>query len=58
MPNQICERARKRILSRKQAMRQAAWYRRERFARMGHYRCRSCGGWHIGNNHRKPHRRR
>ena len=57
MPNQVCERTGKRTFSRKGAMRQAAWYRRERSARMSHYRCRSCGGWHIGNNQRKPHRR-
>jgi hypothetical protein len=35
--------------TRRQAMTQAAWWRRARFARTDHYQCRKCGTWHIGN---------
>jgi hypothetical protein len=54
----ICERTGKRIYTRREALRQARWWRTRRLARMSHYRCGSCDGWHIGNNHRKPKERR
>ncbi len=45
----MCERTGKRRFTRKEAMRQAAWWRVRRFARMAHYKCKHCGNWHIGN---------
>lgn len=44
-----CPSTGKRIMSRKNAMREARWWRLARFARMQHYRCTKCNHWHIGN---------
>ena len=52
-----CPSTGKRCLTRAQAQREALWWRRERFARMNHYRCRSCGFSHVGNATAKPRRR-
>lgn len=52
-----CDLTGKRRLTRRQAMAEARWWRRSMFARMNHYRCRSCGAWHVGNSTRKPRRR-
>ena len=58
MASATCPTTNKKVMERCEAMRAATWWRRNRHARMGHYRCRWCDGWHIGNNHRKPGRRR
>lgn len=39
----------KRRLTREEARRQAAWFRHARMARMRSYKCRRCGGYHIGH---------
>lgn len=51
MPDQAmtCAATGKRIYTRKESMAVAAWWRRVRFARMNHFQCKKCGGWHIGN---------
>lgn len=46
----ICLPSGKRKLTRKQAMREALWWRRVRFARMNHYHCHKCKSWHVGND--------
>lgn len=58
MTVETCALTGKRRMTRKQAMASAGWWRRSMFARMAHYRCRSCGAWHVGNQTRKPIRRR
>jgi hypothetical protein len=47
----ICNKTGKKCWSRKQAMRQANWWRSHRFANMRHYQCASgeYGHWHVGN---------
>lgn len=47
-----CSKTGKNVMTRKQAMNQAIWWRKARFARMSHYRCSTCKGWHIGNDRR------
>lgn len=49
----VCPLTSKYRLTKATAKRQAAWWRRRRFARMNAYRC-ACGSWHIGNDNRKP----
>ena len=58
MKHATCPVTGKRCLTRREALREAAWWRRRRHARMSHYRCRGCKAWHIGNNDRKPRTRR
>lgn len=59
MTTAICQRTGKIKHTRREALQQARWWRRERFVRMNHYRCTACGTWHIGNDRRpKPRRRR
>ena len=53
-----CPRTGKLRLTRVEAMAKAEWWRRSRFSRMRHYRCHSCGAWHIGNDRRKRQGRR
>lgn len=53
-----CPQTGKRRYTRKQAIAEARWWRRFRFARMTHYRCHSCGAWHIGNDRQRRARRR
>lgn len=43
----------KRRMTRKEAIASAQWWRRQRFARVNHYRCKKCGDWHIGNDRGK-----
>lgn len=52
-PQRKCAKTGKVTLTRKESMRQAAWWRRARFARMNHYRCSACKGWHVGNDRRR-----
>ncbi len=53
---ETCPATGKQRFTRKQAMAAARTWR-SRFARMSHYQCRRCGGWHIGNNRSKPKQR-
>ena len=48
-----CPSSGKDTLTRKEALRRASWFRHARFARMNHYYCARCDGWHIGHNYRK-----
>jgi len=47
-----CPRTGKQQYTKKQAIRQAGWWRRYWFAVMWAYKCRHCGTYHIGN--RRP----
>lgn len=53
-----CKLTGKRVLTQREALAEARWWRRSMFARMARCRCRSCGGWHVGNATRKPRTRR
>lgn len=53
----ICPKSGKRRLTRAEANKQAGYFNKRWMARMRAYRCRSCDGWHIGNNRRKPTQR-
>jgi hypothetical protein len=54
MSVQTCPRTGKECLTRKDAMAKDSWWRRARLARMNHYKCATCGAWHVGHNLRKP----
>lgn len=48
-----CPKTGKRMLTRKESIAEAAWWRRSRLAVMNRFHCGSCGAWHIGNDRRK-----
>ena len=55
---EICESTGKRKWHRKQAAREAKRWRRDKFAPMNSYKCKSCKSWHVGNSTpRKPKQR-
>lgn len=58
MSEHLCEATKKRIMTKEQAQREVNWWRKYRWARMSYYRCRKCKGYHIGNNRRKPLRKK
>ena len=53
-----CPASGKDRLTRKEAMRRAAWFRAARLSRMQHYYCGRCDSWHVGHNNRKNKVRR
>jgi hypothetical protein len=56
--NGKCLKTGKRCFTRRQSIVQQDWWRRTRFARMHHFKCKTCGMWHIGNNNDTKSRRR
>ncbi len=53
-----CGKTGKIIYTRSGAAAAAAAWRRKYYARMTSFSCKSCKGWHIGNNRLKPKNRR
>lgn len=45
-----CPATGKERLSRADAAGRAHYFRRFRFARVSHFRCKACGAWHTGND--------
>lgn len=58
MATATCSATGKEMLTRRQAMNRACWFKRAKFARMVHFKCSKCGRWHVGNDSRKYQGRR
>jgi hypothetical protein len=54
----ICHKTGKEKFTAQEAFARASWWRRTWMARMAAYKCKDCGSYHIGNDRRKPRRKR